>query len=302
MNTLVDLVQTTIDGLLAGSAYALLALGFTLMFGVMRRLNLSFGAALMLGAYVAAWAHLRGGWGALPVALLTVAMATAAGVYIERLCFAPLRGRDAVASLVSSFAVWMQLEELATLLLPQHTNAFPGLADGDPLFLGPFHLRPDQIVMLVIAVALMILLWLGLRRTRFGLALRVLADEPGAAVAVGVDVRTVALVTFAIASALGGLAAFLILAGDRQVTPMFGMWATMKGLIAMMLGGLGSPPGAIAGGLLLGVIEAHAQWRFGPQVRDLIAYGLLFACLVWRPGGLMGQALADTEATARARL
>jgi len=302
MNLLVDLVQTSLDGLMAGSAYALLALGFTLMFGVMRRLNLSFGAALMLGAYVAAWLHLNAGWSALPVAIVTVAVATLGGVYIERLCFAPLRGRDAVASLVSSFAVWMQLEELATLLLPRHTNGYPGLMDGDPFMLGPLHLRPDQLAMLAVAVALMLLLWFGLSRTRSGLALRVLADQPAAAVAVGVDIRTTALLTFAVASALGGLAAFLILAGDRQVTPMFGMWATMKGLIAMMLGGLGSLPGAVAGGLLLGVIEAHAQWRFGPQVRDLIAYGLLFLCLVWRPGGLLGQTLADTEATARARL
>jgi len=302
MTPLIDVVQVSIDGVMTGSGYALLALGFTLMFGVMRRLNLSFGAALMLGAYAAGWLHLHAGFGALAVAATTVVVATLAGVYIERLCFAPLRGRDAIASLVSSFAVWMQLEELATLMLPRHTNAFPALMDGDPFLFGPFHVRPDQIVMLVIAVALMLLVWLTLHRTRAGLALRVLADQPGAALAVGIDIRSTALMTFAAASALGGIAAFLILAGDRQVTPMFGMWATTKGLIAMMLGGLGSIPGAVVGGLALGLIEAHAQWRLGPQGRDLLAYALLFLCLVWRPGGLFGQTLADTEATARARL
>ena len=107
---------------------------------------------------------------------------------------------------------------------------------------------------------------------------------------------------FAIACLVGGLAAVLILAGDHQVTAMFGMWATTKGLIAMMLGGLGSVPGAVAGGLLLGLVEAHAQVAAGPQVRDLLAWLLLFAILVLRPGGLFGRVLLDSEATARARL
>ena len=97
------------------------------------------------------------------------------------------------------------------------------------------------------------------------------------------------MLAFALASAVGGIAGYLVLATDQQVTPMFGMWATFKGLIAMMIGGLGSIPGAILGGLVLGIVEAHSQWYFGPQVRDLFAYLLLFACLVLRPGGLLGE-------------
>ena len=98
------------------------------------------------------------------------------------------------------------------------------------------------------------------------------------------------MLAFVAASAIGGVAGFLVLAVDQQVTPMFGMWATLKGLIAMMIGGLGSVPGAVLGGLLLGVIEAHSQWYFGPQIRDLVAYFVLFAFLVMRPGGLLGSA------------
>ena len=93
---------------------------------------------------------------------------------------------------------------------------------------------------------------------------------------------------FAGASAVGGVAGFLVLAVDQQITPMFGMWATLKGLIAMMIGGLGSVPGAVLGGLLLGVIEAQSQWYFGPQIRDLVAYFVLFAFLAIRPRGLVG--------------
>ena len=98
------------------------------------------------------------------------------------------------------------------------------------------------------------------------------------------------LLAFAAASAIGGVAGFLVLAVDQQVTPMFGMWATLKGLIAMMIGGLGSVPGAVVGGLLLGIVETHSQWYFGPQIRDLVAYVVLFAFLVVRPGGLLGRA------------
>ena len=107
---------------------------------------------------------------------------------------------------------------------------------------------------------------------------------------VGIDVKVALLLAFAGASAIGGIAGFLVLAVDQQITPMFGMWATLKGLIAMMIGGLGSVPGAVLGGLLLGVVEAHSQWYFGPQVRDLVAYVVLFAFLVLRPGGLLGSA------------
>src|SRR5207249_8816370 len=129
-------------------------------------------------------------------------------------------------------------------------------------------------------------------RSRFGLALRAIIGNPVAAHLVGIDVKIAVLCAFASASAIGGIAGYLVLATDQQVTPMFGMWATFKGLIAMMIGGLGSIPGAILGGLVLGIVEMHSQWYFGPQFRDLIAYFLLFACLVLRPGGLLGQAPA----------
>jgi branched-subunit amino acid ABC-type transport system permease component len=144
-------------------------------------------------------------------------------------------------------------------------------------------------MMLGCAIALSAGVQVLLYRSRFGLALRAIIDNPVAAHLVGVNVRLATLLAFAGASAIGGIAGYLVLAIDQQITPMFGMWATFKGLIAMMIGGLGSLPGAIVGGLLLGIVEAHTQWYFGPQVRDLTAYVLLFAVLVLRPGGLLGE-------------
>jgi len=303
-----DILQTLLNGLAAGAAYALLGVGFTLMFGVMRRLNLSYGATLMFGGYLGALLAARAGDvlppGVLALlgAVVTVAGATIAGLYVERLCFATLRGRSGVAAMVSSFAVWMQIEELASLLLPKHTNPYPVPFDLAPLQLGGLTLRPEHLLTFAAAALVAIVLHRLLTASRFGLALRTLSDSAAAAQAVGIDAGRTTLMAFLLASALGGVGAWLVLVADQQVTPMFGMWSTAKGLIAMMLGGLGSIPGAVVGGLLLGVVEAIGQTLFGPQIRELIAYGLLFLVLVARPGGLLGHATVDLDAAARERL
>ncbi|MGH6610053.1 MAG: branched-chain amino acid ABC transporter permease [Burkholderiaceae bacterium] len=287
---MLDFLQNTVDGLMIGSSYALLALGFTLIFGVMRRLNLSYGPSIMIGAYLGTALYFTHGAGPLVVAAAVIAGAALAGIYVERLCFAPMKAGAGIASMVSSFAIWMQLEQAAILFLPRHTYPFPPLTTAAPVQLGPIFIRVDHLIMFACALALAAVVHRMLYRARFGLALRAIIGNPVAANLVGIDVKTAVLLAFAAASAIGGVAGFLVLAVDQQVTPMFGMWATLKGLIAMMIGGLGSIPGAIAGGLLLGVIEANSQWYFGPQIRDLIAYVVLFAFLILRPGGIFGQA------------
>jgi branched-chain amino acid transport system permease protein len=184
--------------------------------------------------------------------------------------------------MVASFALWMQLEELATLALPRHLYAFPALYDGAPLALGPLSLRVEALVMMLAAISVCGALWLLLYRTRFGAAVRAVIDDPVAAGLSGISVASVSVRIFALASAIGGATGFLIVAAQEQVTPMLGMWSTLKGMLAMMLGGLGSLPGAVAGGLALGLLEAHSQWYFGPQLRDFLAYLLLFVLLALR--------------------
>jgi branched-chain amino acid transport system permease protein len=287
---MIDLIQNTVDGVMIGSSYGLLALGFTLIFGVMRRLDLAYGPSIMIGGYFGTLLYLHYGAGPFAVAIAVVIGAVIAGIYVERLCFAPMKAGAAIASMVSSFAIWMQLEQAAILVLPRHTYPFPPLATAAPLEFGPFLVRVDHLIMLACALALAAAVHIALYRTRFGLALRAIIGNPVAAHLVGINVRTAVLLAFAGASAVGGAAGFLVLAVDQQVTPMFGMWATLKGLIAMMIGGLGSVPGAVVGGLLLGIVEANSQWYFGPQIRDLVAYVVLFAFLVVRPQGLLGSA------------
>ncbi len=288
-----DLVQNTLDGLAQGSSYALLAVGFTLIFGVLRRVNLSYGPAIMAGCYAATWTHLQFGAGLILLALIAIGGAVIAGAYVERLCFAPHRNTgigtslgSPIAAMVASFALWMQFEEAATLLLPSHLYAFPPLYSGGPLGFGPFFLRVEALVTLAAAIAICLLLAWILWRTRFGLAVRAVIESPRAAELSGINVPWVFVRVFALASAIGGIAGYLVVASHEQITPMLGMWSTLKGMLAMMIGGLGSLPGAVLGGLVLGLIEAHSQWYLGPQARDLIAYLLLFVLLALRPAGL----------------
>lgn len=283
----VDLIQNTLDGLTLGAAYALLAVGFTLIFGVLRRVNLSYGPAIMLGCYAATWFHVHYQAGLLLLALITIVATVLAGAYVERLCFAPHRGDgSAIPAMVASFAIWMQLEELALLAMPRHLYAFPPLYEGGLIEFGPFFLRFEALLMLAVTIVACVALHRLLYRSRFGLAVRAVIAQPVAARLVGINLPWVFVRIFAVASLLGAVAGYLIVASTEQVTPMLGMWSTLKGMLAMMLGGLGSLPGAVVGGLALGLLEAHSQWFFGPQIRDLVAYLALFLMLSLRPAGL----------------
>ena len=299
---MIDFVQNTIDGIMFGSSYALLAIGFTIIFGVMRRINLSFGATIMLGAYIGTWLHVHYQASVWIIALTTLASTVLAGIYVERICFHAIRRSAVLASMVSSFVIWMQLEEAAIHLLPERTYAFPALLTADSFELGPFLFRAEQTSMLVLAMIMVSALHILLYRTRFGLALRAVSESSLAAAYMGINAAWVTLCAFALVSLIGGVAGYAILATDGQITPFFGLWATFKGLIAMMLGGMGSLPGAILGGLLLGVVEAHALWYLGNELKDLSAYLLLFGMLVLRPGGLMGQRILSREALAFRRV
>jgi branched-subunit amino acid ABC-type transport system permease component len=304
---LIDLAQRTLDGLLDAGPYALVGLGLTLGFGTLRRVNLAYGAGAMFGAYAAAWLHARYG---LPLWLLliVVVVGTAlAGLYVEWLCFAerpgasdsgreasgaargsgPVAGADGreVVALAASFALWMQLEQLAVTLLPRHLNPFPSLAVTGEWALGPFALRPDRLLLLGLAVLLTAAIAALLQHSRGGLAWRAVADQRLAAHLVGLAVPRLQRLAFVATCALAGLAAFAVLLLEGQVTPMFGMWILVKGLVAAMLGGLGSLPGLLAGAALLGVAEAHAQAAFGALGRDATAWALLLGALLLRGSG-----------------
>jgi branched-chain amino acid transport system permease protein len=293
---MIELLQRTLDGAMDGASYALVGLGLTLSFGVLRRLNLAHGAGAMLAAYVGAWAFQRFGLPWWAVAMVVVGAAVAIGLYVEWICFAAQRepataagafdgapagidNREVVA-LASSFAIWMQLEQLAVNLLPKHLNPYPSLAAQGEWQLGALVLRGDRLLLALLAVALTLALAHWLKSSRTGLAWRASADQRTAAHLAGIAVPRVQRAAFAAACALAGLGAVAVLSIEGQVTPMFGMWVLIKGLVAAMLGGLGSVTGVLWGGLLLGIVEAHAQAGFGAIGREFATFALLFVVLV----------------------
>ena len=263
-----------------GSGYALLAIGFTLIFGVLRRLNLSYGPSIMVGVFFGTFLFIQfqAGWYAVLVG--TVLGAALAGAYVERLCFWAIKKGAAVASIVSSFAVWMQLEEGVTIAFPDRTYEFPALGDFELLELaavGP----PGALNHLAHRGAPRLRLTSLLFRTASGSRWRGVEDPTLRFH--GVNTGRVIFLAFILASAIGGIAGYFIMATEEVITPKFGLQATFKGLIAMMLGGMGSVPGAIAGGLLLGVVEKQAEWYAGAVWRDIAA----FCCCScsYRPAG-----------------
>ena len=285
----IDFLQNCIDGLMVGSGYALLALGFTMVFGVMKRLNLSYGPSIMLGAYIGTWLYLNVEQNTWLVLFGTISGTIVVGIYVERLCFRAINSDSTIASMVSSFVIWMQLEEIAMHILPERTYPFPNFFTTNILEYGPFFSRSEHLAMLILMIIIVFILHFFLYRTRSGLAVRAVSDNPLASAYMGIDRSTTLLLAFFIVSLLGGIGGFMILSADSQITPYFGLWATFKGLIAMMLGGMGSLPGAVMGGLLLGVVEANVFWYGDPIMRDISAYLLLFLMMIFRPGGLMGQ-------------
>jgi branched-subunit amino acid ABC-type transport system permease component len=299
---MIEFIQNTLDGITIGSGYALLAIGFTLIFGVLRRLNLSYGPSIMIGVFFGTflYLHFEAGW--FPVAVATIIGAVLAGIYVERICFWAIKEGAALASMVSTFAIWMQLEELVTVLFPERTYEYPTLGEMDYIEFAGLEMRGEYLIMLLVAVLLVCCLHVLIYRTRFGLSVRAVSEDPAAARVMGINTGRVIFLAFILASAIGGVAGVLLVSTETTVTPKFGLQATFKGLIAMMLGGMGSIPGAIAGGLLLGVVERHMQAEFGAIMRDIAAYGLLFLFLIFRPGGIMAQGAAAREAAALRRV
>ncbi len=302
MQFLVDIVQNSLDGMMVGASYALLGLGFTLVFGLLRRLNLAFGSIILVGVFGGSTVQTYLPNQPLIVFAITIGLTIIAGIYVERLCFRAIGQGAALASMVSSFAIWMQLEEIVVQSpwSQSYTYPFRPPFEMGTLELGAFLIRVDYLLIWLSTAVMTLGLFAIVYGTRFGRSMRAVAQHPEAARVLGLNIHRIAFQAFVLASAIGGVAGYLIAMSQQQVTPHFGLWATIKGLIAMLIGGIGSIPGTLVGGVVLGVAEIQADWFLGSEYRDLVAYGLLFAVIILRPGGLWvvsgGDAWAsDTE-------
>ncbi len=291
---LIELIQSIADGLLFGATYAIIGIGFTLIFGVMRRINLAYAAASIAGAYVGTAAFQL--IGAPPV--LTFAVSAAAGgafgyiVYLA--CFRFIPDSQPLAALMATVGMFFFIDEAivhATAGMPQ---PYPALFDEVIIEVWPIGLRGDLMFVFAVSVVAMIVLLLLLYRTRLGLATRAVAQQPTAAQLCGIRIEATNASTFVITGVMGGLAGAMIAASVGVLSPLLVLPLTVKGLIVTVIGGLGSIPGAVVAGLLVGAFENTVMWLEnvtggvlgGVTQRDGWVMLLLFVFLAVRPGGL----------------
>lgn len=285
-------MQQLVNGVFLGSIYALFAMGYTLVFGVLDLLNLAHQAVFMLGAFIGLWLFVTVGlplWAAVLGAILAGALL---GAVVERIAFAPLRRRpDAhFAGLISSIALAIVMVALALGVFGPDTRRFPpGSFPGARFELEGATISLLQVIILVVAVTMMLgLNWL-VASTRLGRAMRAIAENPKAARVLGINVERVTIVTFMLSSSLGSAAGILFALAFNSIRIEMGLAIELKGLAVIIVGGMGSLPGAMLGGLALGLGEVFSVARIGSGWRDAVAFGLLFAILLLRPKGLLGR-------------
>jgi branched-chain amino acid transport system permease protein len=283
----VDLLQPMADGLLFGATYSLIGIGFTLVFGVMHKINMAYAAASVAGAYTGlVMLQLTGlpVWLVIPLACLAGALF---GLAVYALCFRFIPLSAPLATLMSTVGMLLLIDEIVVHLTAGMPVNYPTLVHGMVGF-GDFLLRVDLMFVFLVAVLVMAGLMYLIHRTRLGLATRAVSQQPVAAQLCGMSLDQVSAVTFTMTGALGGIAGALIGSSVGMLSPLLIAPLTVKGLIVTVIGGLGSIPGAIIAGLLVGSAENVFQFVRGVTERDIYVMLLLFAFLVFRPGGILG--------------
>jgi len=288
------LEQQLLNALTLGSVYALFALGFTLVFGVLAVINLSHGAVFMVGSYTAL--ALVTQWNAPLWAALLGAMVTSGclGLLVDVLILKPLRARNAphLIPMIATIGVGIMLTSSAQGLFGAEIRRFPEeILPAADFLVGEVHVRALEIAIVAIAFLLMAVLFTILKRSQLGRALRAIAESPKAAYLLGINVEGLFHVTSFVAAALGGVAGVLIGLDFNAITPQMGQPILHKGIAVIILGGMGDIRGALIGGLFLGFAEVISKAYLSSQMGDAVAFGLLFLILLVRPSGLFGRVL-----------
>ena len=288
-----EFLQQLLNGLSLGASYALIALGYTMVYGVLRFINFAHADVFMVGAFIGYYMgqRLPQGtiWGGLIV--LTVAMAGCAllGMLIERLAYRRLRGGPTLNVLITAIGVSLLLEYSGQVFFGAAPRTFPAVFPVSTFHLGPVVVSTNQVIVIVVAVLLMVALELIVYRTKMGTAMRAVALNPKAAQLVGINNDVVISFTFGLGSALAAAGGILYALNYPSIDPMMGVMPGLKAFVAAILGGIGNIPGAALGGLILGTVETFiggSQWS---TYKDAIAFAILITILLFRPAGLLGK-------------
>lgn len=302
---MIEFIQQLINGLSLGAIYALIALGYTMVFGVLRFINFAHGDLYMLGAFAGYYlgpkvmkifGNAPGYGGATAVLLVAMACCAVLGVIIEKLCYKPLRSRPKITVLITAIGVSLFLESMGQYLFGADPKAFPELivdqAIEFPASWGQWAnltVMQSQVVTVVVAAVLLVGLSFLVMKTKIGMAMRALAFNPTACSLMGVNTNFVISFTFALGSALAGAAGILTSIQQPSIDPLMGILPGLKAFVAAILGGIGNLTGAVLGALLLGVVETMVVGYGSPTYRDAVAFAVLIIILLLRPAGLLGK-------------
>jgi branched-chain amino acid transport system permease protein len=296
-----EFLQQVVNGVTLGCVYALIALGYTMVYGIVRLINFAHGDVYMLGAFFGYFAARAIGAGQSPdparaLLVLVIAMAGCAlvGVLIERLAYKPVRRSSRLAALITAIGVSLLLENGGLLLFGADPKFFPQVVAAFNIPLGGgVTISNQQLIILVVSVVLMFVLRLIVMHTRVGKAMRAVSHSHTAAALMGISVDRIITFTFLIGSMLAAAAGVLVALQNPKIDPYMGILPGLKAFVAAVLGGIGNIPGAVLGGIVMGIAEVMVVGYLSPTYRDAIAFVLLIVILLVRPAGILGKHTAE---------
>ncbi|MCI6019263.1 MAG: branched-chain amino acid ABC transporter permease [Clostridiales bacterium] len=288
-------ISYLINGVSLGSVYAIIALGYTMVYGIAKMLNFAHGDVIMVGGYVVFTTVST--WGMPPIAglIISVCVCTILGMVIERVAYKPLRNATPLAVLITAIGVSYLLQNIALLIFSASPKSFTSIVTIPALSLagGQIIVSGETIVTIISCVVIMIALMLFIRKTKAGQAMLAVSEDRGAATLMGVNVNGTIALTFAIGSGLAAIAGVLLCSAYPTLTPYTGAMPGIKAFVAAVFGGIGSIPGAFIGGILLGVIENLAKAYISSQMADAIVFAVLIVVLLVRPTGILGKKMNE---------
>lgn len=284
-----------ISGISLGSVYAIIALGYTMVYGIAKMLNFAHGDVIMVGAYISFCTTSYLGLSPLVSVLLAIVVCTVLGIVIERLAYKPLRQAPALAVLITAIGVSYFLQNAALLIWGSSSKTFSSVA-GDwsiKLFDDQLTITGVTIVTVLACVVIMAALTLFTTKTKLGTAMRAVSEDKGAAQLMGISVNCTISLTFAIGSGLAAIAGVLLCSAYPMLMPTTGSMPGIKAFTAAVFGGIGSIPGAMIGGILLGIIEIFAKAYISTQLSDAVVFAVLIVVLLVKPDGLLGKRVSE---------
>lgn len=284
-----DIIQQFINGLSLGSVYALLALGYTMVYGIIKLINFAHGEVYMIGAYVGYYVIHTFKLGLVPTLIISMVICAILGVLIEYFAYRPLRKSTRIAALITAIGVSFLIQSLMIYFVGADTLPFPQIIDNQNYDLGLFEISKIQIIILLTSLSLMVLLQLIVQKTKMGKAMRAVSVDADAAKLMGINVNHTISFTFAIGSSLAAAGGILIGLYYNSIDPMMGVAPGLKAFIAAVFGGIGIIPGAALGGFLIGLIETFISALGFTAYRDAAVYVILIIILLVRPAGLLGK-------------